>query len=881
MGYVKHDLEKYTKLICTSGNETELICETALFELKTKKANILILGVYRPPSANLDQAINILTEQLDRSLNSHRNIILMGDINVDNLSENNDKLKLDDLLTSYQITRVSLPSTRITRDTAKSIDWICTNINQQIIETSVILSGLSDHTAQIITINTENTTEILKERKRTFSNRAIQLFKARLQLQNWDVLDLKEDINNTYDTFNTIIQNILNETCPLQTYKHKKNNNTKQYWDPECTRLRTEYLKALEKEQCTGSEENKKETARRKKLYDTRLKSLRKKCLTEHISGAENKSRALWQVINKERKVKANNNTELHLRIDNITITKPSEVANCFNSFFSTIAQKTLQDHNNTQNAALDKYQPPPPTEQTFNFKPATPQEILKIIETLKPKSSSGVDNISAKIIKACKNELLNPLTLITNKSLVQGTFPNQLKIAKIYPKYKSGPINETNSYRPISLISTFSKIIEKVVLVRLLNYLELHKLLTNQQHGFLKGRSTATALIQLTEHIIDQLEEGCTATCLFLDFSKAFDCLNHEQLLKKLEHLGIRGTAQNWFRSYLTNRKMVVEISSVQNNIVQRFQSTTAEIHRGVPQGSVLGPVLFLLLTNDMPSWLGDICHTVMYADDTALTIANKSIETLQQNATTYFNKTKQYCASNELVLNDKKTVQMTFSNHHRHNDILLPDLEIKTNTKYLGTIIDNKLTWKPHIDQLCKKLSAGNYVIRRIKQISGLDAAKVAYFALFESHLRYGIATWGGTSKGNLERILINQKRAIRCLADLKYQESCRIHFKNLKILTVVSLYIKEVILHTVKYTTQQRFSDLHQYNTRRGGDYVLPAHHLSMYKKKPSYKGAAFFNHLPEHLKSLPPHRFGKQLTLWLQDKPFYTVEEFTNG
>ncbi|XP_046666686.1 uncharacterized protein LOC124358434 [Homalodisca vitripennis] len=378
------------------------------------------------------------------------------------------------------------------------------------------------------------------------------------------------------------------------------------------------------------------ETAARKKSYDTKLKSLRKEYMAEYINKADNRSRALWQVVNNQRKAKTDNNTELLLLMDNTIITQPAEVANCFNTFFSTVAHRTLQNSDLNPNPDPDDYEPPPPIKQNLHFKPATTNEILKIIDSLKPKTSSGADHISAKLVKACKNELLRPLTLITNKSLSQGIFPNQLKIAKVYPKYKAGPHNDTNSYRPISLISTFSKILEKVVLHRLLNYLEENKLLTYQQHGFLKGRSTSTALIQFIEYIIDQLEEGCTATCLFLDFSKAFDCLNHEQLLQKLGNLGIRGKAQSWFRSYLTDRKMFVE-----------------------------------------------------------------------------------------------------------------------------------------------------------------------------------------------------------------------------------------------------PRHSDLHQHNTRHASDFALPPHHLSLYKRKPSYKGAAYFNHLPEHLKNQPPHRFKKQLTLWLQERPFYTEEEFTNS
>uniref|UniRef100_A0A1B6MPH0 Reverse transcriptase domain-containing protein n=1 Tax=Graphocephala atropunctata TaxID=36148 RepID=A0A1B6MPH0_9HEMI len=291
----------------------------------------------------------------------------------------------------------------------------------------------------------------------------------------------------------------------------------------------------------------------------------------------------------------------------------------------------------------------------------------------------------------------------------------------------------------------------------------------------------------------MDQLEEGCFVTGLFLDFSKAFDYLNHNRLLQKLRTLGIRGTELKWFESYLKDRKQLVEISHTSNNTIQKTHSRTLEVKRGVPQGSVLGPALFLLLTNDMPDQLQGTCKTIMYADDTVLTISDKTIETLERNTSTYLNLTKQYCSNNDLVLNENKTVQIAFKTKNKQTQQnALPQLDIKETTKYLGIIIDAKMTWKPHIDQLCRRLSSGTYVIRRILQVGGLDTAKVAYFALFESHLRYGIVAWGGTSNANLEWVLIQQKRAIRCLVGLHYQESCRESFKQLKILTVVSLYI-----------------------------------------------------------------------------------------
>ncbi|KAG8316044.1 hypothetical protein J6590_060139 [Homalodisca vitripennis] len=188
--------------------------------------------------------------------------------------------------------------------------------------------------------------------------------------QNWAILHAQEDINDLYETFHTITQSILNETCPLKTCTTRHNKGLRQCWDTECAKLKSEYIKALEKEQCTGRAEDKMETAARKKSYDTKLKSLRKEHMAEYISKADNRSRALWQVVNNQRKAKTDNNTELLLLMDNTIITQPAEVANCFNTFFSTVAHRTLQNSDLNPNPDPDDYELPPPIKQNLRYPP-------------------------------------------------------------------------------------------------------------------------------------------------------------------------------------------------------------------------------------------------------------------------------------------------------------------------------------------------------------------------------------------------------------------------------------------------------------------------------------------------------------------------------
>lgn len=710
------------------------------------------------------------------------------------------------------------------------------------------------------------------------NERSLSMMKTALENEDWQEIHRARNAEEAYNYFLRTITSHMDTICPRKRITRRK-NKTYTFSDEEARTLKDRYLYCLRKYELTGSETDKEAKNEAKKNYDLRLKMLRRKRSTEFIQNSDNKSKAIWQIINGERNQNDTDSTQIEMEINGEKTKDLFKITNHLNQYFTSIAEETLnaQPRNmptrNNHNIALAGT-----GHDLLQFSPTNYEEIKTIIKSFKPKTSAGLDDISAKLLKYCSTALISPLASITNLSLSQGHFPSAMKQTKVYPKYKSGPQTEPNNFRPISLIPTFSKVIERVVLKRLMDHCEKFSLLTDSQHGFLKGRSTTTAIIKFAEYIIDNLEEKNLVTSIMLDFSKAFDCLGHDLILQKLERLGIKGTARAWLASYLEERSQLVEIKHTIKGVTQTIRSSPLPNNRGVPQGSVLGPVLYILLTNDMPDYLREHCTTVMYADDTTLLISGKSSDILSVESYTAVNMAYQYCQENDLAVNKRKSKQLAFG-RKRDEVPELPEMNIENEAKFLGITIDENISWDSHINNLSKKLNSSLYALKRIKNVSDATTAQTAYHALFESHLRYGVTIWGSTKAGNLQRILLLQKRAVRILTGLDPRDSCREAFVSLQIMTVIALYIREVILYIDK-TPQQRRADFHRHDTRYGSKFNVPPHRSSLFEKKTSYNGCKFHNQLPDHIRNLQGQKLKKALSEWLVNRPFYTKEEFLN-
>ena len=357
-----------------------------------------------------------------------------------------------------------------------------------------------------------------------------------------------------------------------------------------------------------------------------------------------------------------------------------------------------------------------------FKFQLINEEETKKAINALKPKKSSGTDNISCVLLKWCGDVISKPLTTIINQSLNNGIFPDKLKIAKVIPIYKKDDKQDFNNYRLISLLPALSKIFERIVHNQLFEYFTSNHLFYNHQYGFREKYSTESATLEFIDRLFKNLDSNKIPITVFLDLSKAFDTIDHNILVTKLKHYGINGNELKWFSSYITNRKQLVQIDNI--------NSSLREITTGVPQGSILGPLLFLIYINDL-AFSCDNFSPIMYADDTNLVSTICSFNTcgqnLSNNINTEISRVTDWLAVNKLSLNASKTKMMIF--HHPNRKIKpseIPSIQINgqmiervNEFKLLGILIDSHLSWALHINYVANKLSRINGILTKLNYL------------------------------------------------------------------------------------------------------------------------------------------------------------------
>ena len=551
----------------------------------------------------------------------------------------------------------------------------------------------------------------------------------------------------------------------------------------------------------------------------------------------------MWKSIHSLLGNKINDRNCIKLIHDNIEISNNAQLAEIFNEHFYRLPLSLDQ---NLPNVDYCPTQFVVSNSQSLFLNPVSPHEVSNTIKTLK-NSRQDINSIPVHMLKFVRDEVALVLSEIINLSFTSGVFPECLKLAMVIPIYKTGVKTDVKNYRPISLLPIMSKIFEKIIYRRLYNFFVQNSVFSSSQFGFLKGRSTADAIMALTESVYGSLNSKEHSLAVFIDLSKAFDTVNHKILLKKLELYGVRGLPLKLVESYLSGRRQVVRIGS--------DLSSCKEISLGVPQGSTLGPLLFLLFINDLPNISSDF-YPILFADDTNILFKGSNIDDLVSKCNVVMEKVNDWCNSNRLTINYDKTFYMLFSNR---NPTYIPrimfnnlELDRKPFAKFLGVIIDEKLKFDQHITTVCNKISKAIGIIFKLVNYLDKQSLISIYYSLVHPHLSYCNIVWGNTYWSHLYPLIIAQKKAIRLVNRVNFLDHTNQLFIENKILKLPDLN-KFLILVYMFNSDISVYTRNHDHHTRNRLDLLPDYNRLNLTQRSITFCGPSTWNSIPDYVKN----------------------------
>ena len=489
------------------------------------------------------------------------------------------------------------------------------------------------------------------------------------------------------------------------------------------------------------------------------------------ISDNEKDIKGTWNTINKLVNRRSKTTEIPYLEVKGEIISESKQKVEALNDYFATIGR----DLNSMFQEDTGSEQTPPegdissnPTR--FRFRKISENAVLKAISRLKSKKSFGLDGISSYILKIAGSVVSKGLANIFNISISTGTFPDSWKIANVAPIFKEGSKSEIGNYRPISILSTVARVFERLVYDQLSSYMEKNKYLSKYQSGFRKFHSTVTSMLRNSNDWLLNMDRGNYNGVVFFDIKKAFDTVDHEILLCKLNKYGISGVELSWFKSYLSDRK--------QSCFLNGESSSFKFVECGIPQGSCLGPLLFIIYINDLPNTLKNITPSI-FADDTGISVSSDSVPDIQRLLREDISAIQRWMHENKLTLNALKTEFILIASKPRLKEIEETCcIEVQGETIYrapyvksLGFYIDQNLDWDVHVDHVIKKASAGLAILRRTADYFPMEVLKTIYRSLVESHFRYGNIIWGTCGEVLLTKLQKMQNRAARIITKSDY--------------------------------------------------------------------------------------------------------------
>ncbi|MCG7883380.1 MAG: hypothetical protein JAY96_17510 [Candidatus Thiodiazotropha endolucinida] len=846
------------KLISTRKPELETqVDNTIWIEIKYKESLLLLSNIYRPPNTPVVfwQDLNITLEQ---ALAITDNIVIVGDINEDQLNVNNRHLKDIQLLNN--IKNIITDPTRVTATTSTLIDPVLLSQQIQPLDSGVLVvpDTISDHRATYVFISFIHESSTTYKRKVWLYKRAnFENLNEMITHENWNFInDLPTD--EACKTFTEKLLELMHICIPNKEVVIRPDD--KPWFDSV---IRNATRRRDRQKTKAAKTKNPNDWTKYKQLRN-KVNNMKKHAKEQYFNNLENvitdadksNPKLYWKILKQLIKENKGNETIPPLKTVQNGVESyhfsDQEKANCLNDFFASIS--TIND----SNVSLPNFVPK--TYNNLSNIEISETEIIETIETLNSNKAVGEDLISHKVLKATKMSIAKPLCMLFNKSLLSGVFQSLWKSSIIMPLYKKGLKDISSNYRLISLLSCIGKLMERLIYKNIYNHLISNNLVYKKQSGFLSGHSTVHQLIDIYHQICQGIDSKVYTCMIFCDISKAFDRVWHRGLLFKLKQNGISGKLLDWVVSYLSNRQQKVFLGSSMSNV----KHTSA----GVPQGSVLGPLFFLIYVNDIVDNLLSI--TRLFADDTSLASSSSNLADLEGILNHDLQVISIWAKQWLVDFNPAKTEAMLFTLEKDINPpvLIFDDTQVKfvAQHKHLGISFSHDAKWHGHINNILTSAAKILGMMRKLKYKLHRKALNQIYLSFLRPIFEYASVVWDGCTmyeKDSLEKI---QHEAARIVSGLTRSVSIAKLYSEIGWLSLADRrnYQKLILVFKSKNAMLPEFLTnlfppvvgmTSRYELRNSDDYVIQNQRTQIFSRSFIPSSTSLWNQLPQEIRNKP--------------------------
>ena len=735
--------------------------ESCVLLIRFQNREIVIYSIYRPHSDSIEGFTDIMQETLhDREVRG-KEIVVVGDLNINLLLQDNDHVgEFSAVMQSLSF----LPTiTRPTRfdPTGSSdpslLDHIWVNRLGRYIS-GILHYDITDHCPTFYCLQKDfQSQESFKISFRSHKAQYFDGFREALRRERFN-FDDPENVSTDTEKFCETLNTLYCRYFPLKI-KYISTKRLSKPWLSSAI-LNSIKTKAHYFKLCKLGIISKETNKRYKNILTSTIRAAKVQFYRQSLCTNKNNIKKTWNLLRVLMQSKCSKSNIVNcLNIDGQEITEETVIAERFNHYFSTVARnleaeiEQAQDICPLANVRKDIV-------NSLFLRPVTTEECLNVVSSLK-NTKYNINIMPVFVFKSVIVDIVQYVVKLINSSFMAGIFPECLKHATITPIYKKDNKQTMSNYRPISVLPLMSKVFERCVAERLWSFFNKHSIISQYQFGFQKGKSTLDALINLTENIYSALNESKHTACVFIDLRKAFDTVNHGILLRKLYCYGIRGLPLKWFSDYLSNRTHCVKIGTHISG------AKTSSI--GIPQGSIVGPILFLCYINDLPNACPNM-STLLYADDTTLTTSHYDYQSLIKTLNSELVAFKKWAIVNRLSINTDKTISLLVTNRFR--DIITPlklkldkdDINFDNSSRFLGIEIDRCIKFNIHIRNILSKISRTVGIFYKIKDYLSETQMINLYYSLVYPYLTYGNETWGNSYAVHINPLLLLQKKTCK---------------------------------------------------------------------------------------------------------------------